>query len=123
MLRTVILLSAVLALAGCGTHYVYLRSDGQDLTSNPILYQQFKQDSAICSGKADASESGSPAWSMGTTAGPDVLATQECMNEKGYLVVPADLATLKQQDLAARAAEKAQFNAAVAAPPPPPVAQ
>jgi hypothetical protein len=119
VLRTAVLLLAVLPLAGCGAGFVYLRADGQDLGSDPVLYQQFEKDSALCWGEMDT-YSGSPAWGSGTHAGAGGVAVQVCMKEKGYLVVPADLAALKQQDLAAKAAEKAQREAAAAAPPPPP---
>ena len=44
------------------------------------------------------------------------------MGKKGYTVVQSDVAELKRQDLAAKAAEKAQREAAAAAPPPPPPA-
>jgi len=95
-----------------------LRADGQDLASNPALYQQFEKDSMFC--RSEVSDSGPPLWGGGTNAAADGTARQECMKDRGYLVVPADLAALKQQDLAAKAAEKAQREAATAAPPPPP---
>jgi hypothetical protein len=120
VLRTAFLLLVVLPLAGCGANYVYLRADGQDLGSDPALYQQFEKDSGICLSEIDTI-SGLPAWGSGTN---DVAgggnAARECMREKGYLVVQADVAALKQQDLAAKAAEKAQRDAAAAAPPPAP---
>jgi hypothetical protein len=121
-LRTAVLLLAVLPLAGCGAGNVgnvYLRADGQDLTSDSAAYQQFEKDSALCWSKMDA-YSGPPAWGSGTNDAAGTNTARECMKEKGYLVVQADLAALKQQDLAAKAAEKAQAEAAAAAPPPPP---
>jgi hypothetical protein len=122
MARTAVLLLAVLALAGCNTDYVYLRADGRDFDSNPLLYQQFEKDSSICSSEMFTSDTGPPLMGGGTNAAPGGSAVQECMKEKGYLVVQADLAALKQQDLAAKAAEDAQRAAAAAAPPPPPPA-
>jgi len=119
MLRTAVLLLAVLALAGCSSvDYVYLRADGQDLDSNPVLYQQFEKDSKIC--RSDVSDPGPPVYGGGTNPDTGGIARQDCMKDKGYLVVQSDLAALKQQDLAAKAAEKAQREAAAAAPPPPP---
>jgi len=118
LLRTAVLLLAVLALAGCSADYVYLRADGQDLGGNPALYQQFEKDSVLC--RSEVSDSGAPIWGGATNAAADGIARQQCMKDKGYLVVPADLAALKQQDLAAKAAEKAQREAVAVAPPPPP---
>ena len=71
----------------------------------------------ICEGESHAADSAS-GWHTNTNL--DSGIGRDCMSKKGYVVVPADLATLKQQDLAAKAAEKAQREAAAAAPPPPP---
>jgi hypothetical protein len=124
MLRTAVWLVAVLALAGCAAGdagYVYLRADGQDFNSNPTLYQQFEKDNMVCWDGPSASDSGPAGWQGGgTDVAAGKSAAQQCMKDKGYLVVPADVADLKQQELAAKAAEEAQRAAAAAAPPPPP---
>jgi len=116
----VLTLGAV-ALAGCGSGYVYLRADGKDLSGDPALYQQFETDRMICQGEGHSTD-GSVQTAFSSVKGAPGAAgvSQDCMADKGYLVVPADLAALKQQDLAAKAAEKAQREAAAAAPPPPP---
>ena len=37
-----------LALAGCAPHMIYLRADGINPVSNPVVNQQFEMDRTIC---------------------------------------------------------------------------
>jgi len=124
-LRTACLVSAALVLAGCtlSTHFVYVRADGQDMTANPALYDQYEADRAICQGQTvsgNLQPLGFGGYS-GSTAGNDIF--QDCMAKHGYTVMSAEAAAAKQQEMAAAAAEKARREAEAAAPPPPPPAR
>jgi len=79
-----------------GAATTYLRTDGQDIASNPALHQQFELDRAICQ----------------TEPGDD----RDCMAVKGYVSVSKDQAAAKQQQLAAIAAENAKHET-VSEPP------
>ena len=95
-------LAVALLLTGCGQSYVYVRSDGQDIGGDPALYKLFETDSMICQGEAhrqDGSTTGRGAH-FGASSG----AANDCMAAKGYIVVQSDVADLKRQDLAAKAA-------------------
>ncbi len=108
-------LPLALLLTGCGQSYVYMRADGQDISGDPALYKQFETDSMTCKGERhryDASPTG-----RGASVGGSGVAVNDCMAEKGYIVVQSEVADLKRQDMAAKAAEKAQRDAAAAAPP------
>jgi hypothetical protein len=101
-------------------HDVYVRADGRDLAEDQALYQQFETDRMTCEGEGHSGNIPSNAayHSTGDVGGN----ARDCMGKKGYTVVQSDVAELKRQDLAAKAAEKAQREAAAAAPPPPPPA-
>ena len=84
-------------LAGCSTtsgpgpvrtvQGVWVRADGQSGRDNPALAAQFAADKAACT------QAGSPE--------PD----RACMDQRGYLLVPADQAAAKAAELrAAKAA-------------------
>jgi hypothetical protein len=98
MRKVALLLGALLALTDCAAKTVYLRTDGQDVASNPALSRQLELDHATC-----ASEPGDD---------------QDCMALKGYVSVPKAQAAAKQQQLAAMAAERAANEAALVLPPP-----
>ncbi len=66
---------------------VWVRSDGQSGRDNPALAAQFNTDKAACT--------------FGGSAEPD----RSCMDQRGYLLVPADQAAAKAAELrAAKAA-------------------
>jgi hypothetical protein len=122
VLRSVILVSAGLALAACSVsmspRFAYIRGDGRDM-SDPAVAQQFNQDRAACQSEMHKGPgTGDPHRNNSIAAGND--AVQDCMEEKGYLVVMQSEAEAKQQEFAAKAAEKARLEAEAAAPPPPP---
>ncbi len=122
MLRFGILVLAALALAACSlaTRFSYVRADGQDI-GDPALARQFNNDRATCQAEMHQGGSGSDArYNNNIAAGAD--AVQDCMEAKGYIVVMERDAEAKQQELAAKAAEKARREAEAAAPPPPPPA-
>jgi hypothetical protein len=121
MLRTAALVLAALmltGLTGCTASYVYVRADGRDFAEDQALYQQFETDRMTCQGEGHSGNIPSNAahHSTGDVGGN----ARDCMGKKGYTVVQSDVAELKRQDLAAKAAEKAQREAAAAAPPPAP---
>jgi hypothetical protein len=97
-MRKVVLLLGTLALTDCAAQTIYLRTDGQDIASNPALRQQLDRDRIVCQGEL----------------GDD----QDCMAIKGYVSVRQDQAAAKQQQLAAIAAENAEREAVAALPPP-----
>jgi hypothetical protein len=98
-MRKVALLLGTLVLTSCATQTIYLRTDGQDIASNPALRQQLDRDRLACQ----------------TEPGDD----QDCMAIKGYISVSQDQAAAKQLQLAALAAANAKREAVVALPPPP----
>ena len=121
MLRTSALVLAALMLTGltaCTQSYVYMRADGRDFAEDQALYQQFETDRMVCQGERHNADSPTTAAYHG--AGD--MGGRDCMGQKGYIVVQADLADMKRQEIANKAAEKAQREAAAAAPPPPPPA-
>ena len=96
-MRKFVLPLGTLALTACAAQTTtYLRTDGQDIASNPALHQQFELDRAICQ----------------TEPGDD----RDCMAVKGYVSVSKDQAAAKQQQLAAIAAENAKHET-VSEPP------
>ena len=97
-MRKVIVLLGTLALTDCAAQTVYLRTDGQDIASNPALAKQLDLDRIICQGEPEN--------------------TQDCMAVKGYVSVRKDQAADKQEQLAALAAQKAALEN-LAVPPPP----
>jgi hypothetical protein len=98
-MRKVALLLGTLVLTSCATQTIYLRTDGQDIASNPALRQQLDRDRLACQAEP----------------GDD----QDCMAIKGYISVSQDQAAAKQLQLAALAAANAKREAVVALPPPP----
>jgi hypothetical protein len=96
-MRKVVLLLGTLALTGCAAQTIYLRTDGQDIASNPALHQQFELDHITCQ----------------TEPGDN----QDCMAIKGYVSVRKDQAAAKQQQIAAQNAER---EAVAVLPPPTP---
>jgi hypothetical protein len=123
MLRTAALVLAALmltGLTGCTASYVYMRADGRDFAEDEALYKQFETDRMTCQGEGHSGNIPTNA-AYHSTGNVDGRA-RDCMGQKGYIVVQSDMADLKRQDLAAKAAEKAQREAAAAAPPPPPPA-
>jgi hypothetical protein len=102
-MRKVALLLGTLALTDCGAQTVYLRTDGQDIASNPALRQQLNLDRIACQAELDDG--------------------RDCMMIKGYVSVPKDQAAAKQQQLATVAAQRAEREAVAVLPPPTPTTQ
>jgi hypothetical protein len=100
-MRKIALLLGTLALTGCAEKTIYLRTDGQDVASNPALRSQMELDRKTCEAEP----------------GDD----RDCMAVKGYVSVSKEEAAVKQQQLAAAAAQNAANDAAAAVLPPPPV--
>jgi len=100
VMRRVVLLFGALALTHCTAQTVYLRTDGQDIASNPTLRDQLDRDRIVCLG--------------------DLVDNQSCMAVKGFVSVSKDQATAKQQQLAAIAAANAEREAFAALPSSPP---
>jgi hypothetical protein len=98
VVRKVSLLLGTLALTDCAAQTVYLRTDGQDVASNPALRQQLDRDRIICQAEPED--------------------TQDCMAVKGYVSVRKDQAADKQEQLAAIAAQKVALEN-LSVPPPP----
>jgi hypothetical protein len=120
MLRTAALVLAgfmLTGLTGCTASYVYMRADGRDFAEDQALYKQFETDRMTCQGEGHSGNIPTNA-AYHATGNVDGSA-RDCMGQKGYIVVQSDMAELKRQDIAAKAAEKAQREAAAAAPPPP----
>ena len=96
-MRKVALLLWLFALTSCAEKTIYLRTDGQDMTGNPALHQQFELDRAVCQGEP----------------GDD----KDCMAVKGYVSVPKEQAAAKQRQLAAIAAQSAEHETVSELPP------
>jgi hypothetical protein len=90
-MREIVLLLGTLALTDCtaSPQSVYLRTDGQDVASNPALREQLDRDRKACEGDED---------------------DKACMAVKGYVSVSPDRAVSKQQQLAAIAAQNAEIK-------------
>ena len=117
---------------------IYLRADGMNPVSDPVVNQQFEMDRTICQGDMQKANVSGVTITGGGVPGVVAAANrsqavsqvgQGCMAEKGYVLVKEDDAPAKSQELAAVAAEKArreaaaaQAAAAAAAPPPKKVA-
>ena len=116
------LVSAGLALAACtvsmAPRFAYIRADGQDM-GDPAVAQQFNKDRLVCGSELHRSVGTGSLRTDNSQAG-NADAVQDCMEEKGYIVVMARDAEARQQEIAAKAAEKARREAEAAAPPPPP---
>jgi hypothetical protein len=95
-MRKIVLLLSSLTLADCSAspETIYLRTDGQEVASNPALREQLDRDRLTCEGDTD------------------------CMAIKGYVSVSKDRAAAKQQQLATIAAQNAESEAVPVAPPP-----
>jgi hypothetical protein len=102
-------LGVALLFTGCGHSYVYVRSDGQDIGSDPALYKQFETDSMICQGETHRQVGSSTGRGLGFGASSG--AANDCMAAKGYIVVQSEVADLKRQDLAAKAASAPEATA------------
>ncbi len=117
-----------LFLASCAqpTKMLWVRIDGQRVSTNPVLLQQAEVDKTICLGERQKAGLSGVTVASGGIAG--AIAMQErtqaadqvaagCMAEKGYLMVPEDQAAAKIAELAAIAEQKRQQEAASAAKP------
>lgn len=95
-MHKIVLLLGTLALTECAAspETIYLRTDGQDIASNPALREQLDRDRLVCEGDTD------------------------CMVIKGYVSVRKDRAAAKQQQLATIAAQNAEREAVAVLPPP-----
>jgi hypothetical protein len=128
MRNVLLVVLAAATLAACATApppMLWVRTDGQKATENPVLASQGEIDRTVCLGERQkATLSGVTIANGGLAA---AMAAQErgssadavargCMAEKGYLLVPADQADAKSAELAAVAAEKRKQEAAAAAP-------
>src|ERR1700751_1834815 len=91
------LLLWLLALTSCAEKAIYLRTDGQDMTANPALHQQFELDRPVCQGEP----------------GDD----KDCMAVKGYVSVPKEQAAAKQRQLPAIAAQSEEHETVSELPP------
>jgi hypothetical protein len=127
----VCVLIITLALAGCAPHMIYLRADGQFVSDDAVIHQQFEMDQTTCSGEMTKGSLAGQAKDTIPNVGAIRTVGQGCMAERGYVLVREDQAAAKSQELAAIAAEKARREAeaataataaaaAAAAPPSPP---
>ena len=96
-MRKVALLLWLFALTSCAEKTIYLRTDGQDMTANPALHQQFELDRTVCQSEP----------------GDD----KDCMAVKGYVSVPKEQAAAKQRQLAAIAVQNAEHEIVSELPP------
>jgi len=132
-MRVLGIVAVSIALAGCASEpkTLWLRTDGQRATDNPVFKTQFELDGTAClEERKNAHQSSmtlasgglaSIAAAIDRSSATDTVQ-QGCMAEKGYLLVPEDQALAKQAELTAAAAEaeqKRQQEAAQAANPPP----
>src|SRR5262249_52538122 len=121
-------LFALVLLAGCATKpMAYVRSDGQRISSDPVLSQQFELDKTVCLGERQKADLSGVTVANGSLAG--AIAAQErsnsanavargCMAQKGYQLVPEEQAEERLAENQTVAAEKARREAAAAAPAP-----
>lgn len=103
---------------------IWLRTDGQSAANDPVLAQQFQVDKTVCLGEREKADLSGVTVTQGGIPGlvaaqnranaADAVA-QGCMAQKGYILVPADQAAAKSQELASIAAEKARRETEAAA--------
>ena len=99
------LAGAVLALAGCAKPMVYLLPDGRVPASDPVLSRQLAGDVAVCNDERARSVQGGDHGNGSQTRGAEVNEVgDECMADKGYVLVPQDEVPDMQRKLAAGAA-------------------
>jgi hypothetical protein len=105
MLLGATLLGAILTLAGCAKPMVYLLPDGRVPSSDPMLSRQFAADTATCNDERARSVQGGDHGDGSSTRGAEVdQVGDECMADKGYVLVPQDQVADMQRKLAAGAA-------------------
>lgn len=125
MMRRWMTLGGLLAVAGCQTANPYdgsiwVRTDGQKGSGNPVLTAQYDVDSAICVGEVQKAAVGSPVIYYQGLAGmvsAAMIADQKtaglvdimkgCMAQKGYVLVPLKDAEVVAAEFRRQAAEKA----------------
>ena len=122
-----VLASAVLT-AGCAQRVAWVRVDGQRVSLDPVMAQQFEIDRTICTGEMQKANVSGVTFTGGGLAGLAAAVersnavgqvAQGCMAQKGYVMVPEDQAAAKAAEFAAIAEEKKRRDAALQATPPP----
>jgi hypothetical protein len=99
------LVGAALTLAGCAKPMVYLLPDGRVPSSDPVLSRQLSGDIAICNDERARSVQGGDHGNGSQSRGTEVdQVGDECMEDKGYVLVPQDQVADMQRKLAASAA-------------------
>ncbi len=99
------LAGAMLTLAGCAKPMVYLLPDGRVPASDPMLSRQLAGDIAVCNVERAQSVQGGDHGNGSQTRGAEVDAVgDECMADKGYVLVPQDEVPDMQRKLAGGAA-------------------
>jgi hypothetical protein len=99
------LFGAMLALAGCAKPMVYLLPDGRVPASDPVLNRQLAGDIATCNDERAKSVQGGDHGNGSQTRGAEVNEVgDECMADKGYVLVTQDQVPDMQRKLAASAA-------------------
>jgi hypothetical protein len=109
-----IAVSAAIALTGCASaptssapKTTWVRADGKRGAGDPVLLQQFEKDRAACQGELQKANPSGPAVAQSRTEASREVGA-DCMAAKGYVLVRADEAEAKGQELAAAAAENAR---------------
>ena len=104
-----VLLGGMLLLAGCAKQMVYLLPDGRVPSADPVLSRQFAADTAGCNDERARSVQFGDHGDGSSTRGVEVNQVgKDCMEERGYLLVPQDQAAEIQRKLAAGAAAPAR---------------
>ena len=112
MLASAVLACAALALAGCAQKLVYLLPDGRMPAADPALSRQFTLDRSVCDEERARSVQYGDHGDGSSSRGREVDEVgDQCMEEKGYVLVRQDQMAAKQQELAAAAA-RARSDAA-----------
>jgi len=107
----------------------WVRTDGKSTSSDPALSQQFQTDKTICQGerqKANLSDitltqvgfADMAIAAQNRTNAADAVVN-DCMAQKGYILVPGDQAEAQRQQFAAVEATKQAQQTAQAKPPVP----
>jgi hypothetical protein len=109
-----IAVSAAIALTGCASaptssapKTTWVRADGKRGAGDPVLLQQFEKDRAACQGELQKANPSGPAVAQNRTEASREVGA-DCMAAKGYVLVRADEAEAKGQELAAAAAENSR---------------
>lgn len=122
-------LCVVLGACAAAPKLTWVRADGQDVRTNPVLMQQAEMDRTVCGGEVQRANLSGVTFAGGGLAG--AIAANEranaagqvgtgCMASKGYVQTTEEQREAKLAELASIEQMRKQQEAAASRPAPPP---